>query len=238
LEFEQLDPDQLKQVASIAAGFTGLLSLFNIVGRFFWASLSDYLGRKNTYALFFLIGCLAYSMIPWLGQLDHIIFFVATFCLILTMYGGGFASIPAYLSDQFGTHMVGAIHGCLLTAWSVAGVFGPILVNYINAYQIQNGVPTSRAYDQTMYILACLLALGFVCNLLIRPVESRWFREPENTKSIQKQLPASAQPPQQTTSPATTNAYFIPFWLVVLLPLAWGIWVTLHQVAVLVIGIP
>jgi hypothetical protein len=86
--------------------------------------------------------------------------------------------------------------------------------------------------------LACLLALGFVCNLLIRPVESRWFREPENTKSIQKQLPASAQPPQQTTSPATTNAYFIPFWLVVLLPLAWGIWVTLHQVAVLVIGIP
>jgi len=238
LEFEQLDPDQLKQVASIAAGFTGLLSLFNIVGRFFWASLSDYLGRKNTYALFFLIGCLAYSMIPWLGQLDHIIFFVATFCLILTMYGGGFASIPAYLSDQFGTHMVGAIHGRLLTAWSVAGVFGPILVNYINAYQIQNGVPTSRAYDQTMYILACLLALGFVCNLLIRPVESRWFREPENTKSIQKQLPASAQPPQQTTSPATTNAYFIPFWLVVLLPLAWGIWVTLHQVAVLVIGIP
>jgi len=246
LEFEQLDPEQLKQVASIAAGFTGLLSLFNIVGRFFWASLSDYLGRKHTYTLFFLLGCVAYASIPVSGQLGNIIFFVALFSLILTMYGGGFASIPAYLSDQFGTQMVGAIHGRLLTAWSVAGVFGPILVNYINAYQIQSGVPTSRAYDQTMYILASLLALGFVCNLLIRPVESRWFREPANTKSISEEMPGSLQPPQQTTSTsksfaakssaANTNAYLVPFWFLVLLPLAWGVWVTLQQAAVLFAG--
>lgn len=242
LEFEQLDPDQRKQVASIAAGFTGLLSLFNIIGRFFWASLSDYLGRKNTYTLFFLIGCLAYSLIPLLGQLGNIIFFVATFCFILTMYGGGFASIPAYLSDQFGTQMVGAIHGRLLTAWSVAGVFGPILVNYINAYNIQNGVPTSRAYDQTMYILASLLALGFVCNLLVRPIQPRWFREPESTKPLQEELSTPVQPPKHTTalsksSAAKPNGYLIPFWLAVLLPLAWGVWVTLKQAAVLFIGI-
>ena len=139
LEFDQLSAEQLKQVATVAAGFTGLLSLFNIAGRFFWASLSDYLGRKMTYALFFLLGFLAYASIPSLGQIGSITLFVAVFCLILTMYGGGFASIPAYLADLFGTQMVGAIHGRLLTAWSVAGVLGPVLVNYWNEYQIKAG---------------------------------------------------------------------------------------------------
>ncbi|MFM8406703.1 MAG: MFS transporter, partial [Pirellulaceae bacterium] len=129
LAFEQLDSQQLQQVASIAAGFTGLLSLFNIVGRFFWASLSDYLGRQATFACFFALGCLGYASIPSLGHFGSVTLYVSVFCGILTMYGGGFATIPAYLADQFGTRMVGAIHGRLLTAWSVAGVFGPVRVN-------------------------------------------------------------------------------------------------------------
>ena len=91
--------------------------------------------------------------------------------IILSMYGGGFATIPAYLRDLFGTMQVGAIHGRLLTAWSVAGVAGPVLVNYIREYQIKHDVPKSEAYTVTMYIMAGLLVVGFVCNLLVRPID-------------------------------------------------------------------
>ncbi|MFM8323485.1 MAG: MFS transporter, partial [Pirellulaceae bacterium] len=145
------------------------MSLFNIVGRFFWASLSDYLGRQATFACFFALGCLGYASIPSLGHFGSVTLYVSVFCGILTMYGGGFATIPAYLADQFGTRMVGAIHGRLLTAWSVAGVFGPVLVNYLNAYQVRSGVAPARAYDTTMYLLAALLAVGFVCNAMVKP---------------------------------------------------------------------
>ncbi len=234
IDFKQLDQEQLKQVASIAAGFTGLLSLFNIIGRFFWASLSDYLGRRMTYSLFFLLGCVAYFSIPVLGQLGNIMLFVSVFCFILTMYGGGFASIPAYLADLFGTQMVGAIHGRLLTAWSVAGILGPALVNYFNAYQIEQGVPQARAYDQTMYILAGLLAIGFVCNLLVRPVDPSLFREPENSSANAEKKPDIAESLQQASSSTRANGYLIPFWLLVLVPLAWGVWITLQQAAILI----
>ncbi|MBU6175206.1 MAG: OFA family MFS transporter [Planctomycetes bacterium] len=241
LAFKQLSQEQLKQVASVAAGFIGLLSLFNIVGRFLWASLSDYLGRKVTYGLFFLIGCFAYASIPWLGQLGSILLFVAVFCLIMTMYGGGFASIPAYLADQFGTQMVGAIHGRLLTAWSVAGVFGPVLVNYWNAYQIRQGVPQERAYDQTMYILAGLLIVGFICNVLIRPVDPALFHDPENEQrnngmdkgpvsSSDTSLPNPSNMPR---SSAIANACLVPFWLLVLIPLGWGAWITMQRAGIL-----
>jgi MFS family permease len=243
LAFKQLNQEQLKQVASVAAGFIGLLSLFNIVGRFFWSSLSDYLGRKVTYGLFFLIGCCAYASIPWLGQLASILLFVVVFCLIMTMYGGGFASIPAYLADQFGTHMVGAIHGRLLTAWSVAGVFGPVLVNYWNAYQIRQGVPQERAYDQTMYILSGLLIIGFVCNLLIRPVAPGLFQGPETehgdpgtlrgTVSSSDAVSIEPTPANAPQSSAIANACLVPFWLLVLVPLGWGVWITLQQATVL-----
>ena len=236
LGLEQLDQEQLRQVASIAAGFTGLLSLFNIVGRFFWASLSDYLGRKQTYALFFLIGGIAYGLIPATGRLGSPVPFVAVFCLILTMYGGGFASIPAYLSDLFGTRMVGAIHGRLLTAWSIAGVFGPVLVNYINAYQIERGVDQARAYDQTMYILASLLAVGFVCNLLVRPVHARWFRETEDQERNRNIHRDPISVPIHLRSSSMANACLFPFWLLVLAPLAWGFWITVQQASVLLIG--
>ena len=133
-----------------------MLSLFNIGGRFFWASFSDYLGRKNTYFVFFALGFALYALIPNLGHLGNVALFVAAFCIILSMYGGGFATVPAYLADLFGTQMVGAIHGRLLTAWAAAGVLGPVLVNYLREYQLSIGVERAAAYDITLYIL-CLL---------------------------------------------------------------------------------
>ena len=133
--FPQLDPDQKKLVATIAAGFTGLLSLFNIGGRFFWASLSDRIGRKTTYYTFFVLGIALYALAPWAAHIGSKALFVLIFCVILSMYGGGFATVPAYLADMFGTQFVGAIHGRLLTAWSTAGIIGPVVVNYIREYE-------------------------------------------------------------------------------------------------------
>jgi MFS family permease len=166
-----------------AAGFVGLLSLFNMGGRFFWATISDYLGRRNTYMVFFLLGILLYSAVPTLGHLGYIELFVAAFAVILSMYGGGFATIPAYLRDMFGTMNVGAIHGRLLTAWSVAGVLGPVLVNYIRQFQIDHGVAKAQAYSITMYIMCGLLFVGFLCNLAMRPVDERYhYRAPKPAK--------------------------------------------------------
>ncbi len=156
-----------------AAGFVGLLSLFNMGGRFIWASISDYIGRRNTYFVFFALGIVLYSTVPTLGHLGSIALFVAAFAVILSMYGGGFATIPAYLRDIFGTMHVGAIHGRLLTAWSVAGVLGPVLVNYIRQYQIDSGVPKAQAYSVTMYIMCSLLLIGLICNLAIRAVDEK-----------------------------------------------------------------
>jgi MFS family permease len=159
--------------AATAAGFVGLLSLFNMVGRFFWASTSDYIGRRNTYMIFFALGVLLYLAVPTTGQIGSIPLFVLGFAIILSMYGGGFATIPAYLRDMFGTMHVGAIHGRLLTAWSVAGVAGPFLVNYIRQTQIDHGVAKADAYTITMYIMAGLLGVGFICNYLVTAVDSR-----------------------------------------------------------------
>lgn len=176
---QELTPAQKAQLASIGAGFAALLSLFNIAGRIGWASFSDYIGRKRTYLIFFALGFALYSMAPFAGQTGSVTLFVVIFCIILTMYGGGFATIPAYLADIFGTQYVGAIHGRLLTAWSTAGVLGPVLVNYIREYQIARGVPNAQAYNVTMYVLAGLLVIGLICNLLVRPVDKRFYMSPE-----------------------------------------------------------
>jgi MFS family permease len=162
-----------KVTVAAAAGFVGLMSIFNMAGRFLWASASDYLGRKNTYFVFFVLGTVLYATVPTAGKLGSVGLFVLCFVIIISMYGGGFATIPAYLKDMFGTQYVGAIHGLLLTAWSAAGVFGPVLVNYISAYEVAHGVATANAYDVTMYIMAVLLVIGFFCNLFIRPVDER-----------------------------------------------------------------
>lgn len=158
--------------AGAAAGFVGLLSLANMGGRFFWASLSDRIGRKTTYSIFFILGVVLYASIPSLARVGVAPFVIAYF-VILTMYGGGFATVPAYLRDLFGTDYVGAIHGRLLTAWSVAGVLGPVIVNYMREAQIDAGVPPAQAYSLTMYVLAGLLAVGLAANLLIQPVAAR-----------------------------------------------------------------
>src|ERR1051326_2512223 len=160
--------------ASAAAGFVGLLSLANMGGRFIWSSLSDRIGRKAVYAIFFLLGAALYSLVPATGRAGNVVAFVAGYVVIMSMYGGGFATIPAYLRDMFGTVQVGAIHGRLLTAWSTAGVLGPVLVNYIREYEIGRGVPKADAYTVTMYIMASLLIVGFVANLLVRPVDERY----------------------------------------------------------------
>jgi MFS family permease len=158
-----------------AASFIGLLSLFNMGGRFFWGTVSDYIGRRNTYTVFFLLGVLLYSTAPTIGHLGSIPLFVAVFCIILSMYGGVFATIPAYLRDIFGTYQVGAIHGRLLTAWSAAGVLGPVLVNYLRQYQIDHGVPKAQAYSVTMYIMCGLLLIGLLCNFAMRAVDEKYF---------------------------------------------------------------
>lgn len=160
--------------AAAAAGFVGLLSLFNMGGRFFWSSISDHIGRKSTYFTFFALGAAMYALVPTAGAMGSMVMFVGLYAVIMSMYGGGFATIPAYLADLFGTRFVGAIHGRLLTAWATAGVLGPVLVNYLREYQIKTlGLPPAQAYTTTMYVMAGLLGLGFVCNLLIREVDEK-----------------------------------------------------------------
>jgi MFS family permease len=159
--------------AGAAAGFVGLLSLFNMGGRFVWASASDWVGRKNTYFIFFVLGAALYYAVPQFAQSGNIVLFVLAYCVILSMYGGGFATVPAYLADMFGTAFVGGIHGRLLTAWAAAGVAGPVLVNYVRAYEVANGVAKADAYTMTVHIMAVLLVIGFVCNLLIKRVDEK-----------------------------------------------------------------
>jgi MFS family permease len=142
-------------------------------GRFFWASASDFLGRKNTYIIFFALGAVLYALVPTLGKVGNIGLFILLYAVIMSMYGGGFSTIPAYLADIFGTRYVGGIHGRLLTAWSTAGVAGPVLVNYIREFQIEQGVAKADAYNVTMYIMAGILAVGFICNMLVRPVHEK-----------------------------------------------------------------
>jgi MFS family permease len=170
--------------AATAGGFVGLLSIFNMAGRFFWASTSDYIGRKNTYFIFFVLGFVLYALVPYFGGAGNLALFVLGFCVILSMYGGGFATVPAYLKDMFGTRYVGAIHGMLITAWSVAGVLGPVLVNYIRQYQLDSGVPKAQAYNVTMYIMAGLLVVGFIANALIKAVDDRHHMEPETVDDV------------------------------------------------------
>lgn len=173
LGFTALDAGQLAMLATVAAGFTALLSLFNIGGRFVWATASDRLGRKLTYTLFFVLGAALYLCIPLSAQTGNVLLFVAAACVIVSMYGGGFATVPAYLADLFGTQHVGAIHGRLLTAWATAGILGPVVVNYMRDYQLALGLPREQVYNQTMYILVGMLAVGLLCNLLVRPVHTR-----------------------------------------------------------------
>jgi MFS family permease len=234
-KFTALDAEQRRLIAAIAAGFAGLLSLFNIGGRFFWASLSDYIGRKMTYYTFFALGIALYAAAPWAAHIGSKALFVAFFCVILSMYGGGFATVPAYLADVFGTQFVGAIHGRLLTAWSTAGIVGPVVVNYIREAQIAAGVPRESVYDFTMYILAGMLVAGFLCNFLVRPLGERWFMKPEEVAALQakSQHGAAAMAGSMGIGQWRLNVTSVLAWLAVGIPIAWGAWTTLSDTLVL-----
>ncbi|MHC1549935.1 OFA family MFS transporter [Phyllobacterium sp. K27] len=235
VSFTQLDASQKTAVAAIAAGFTGLLSLFNIGGRFFWASLSDRLGRKVTYYTFFALGIALYALAPTAAHMGSQALFVAIFCVILSMYGGGFATIPAYLADIFGTQFVGAIHGRLLTAWATAGIVGPVVVNYIREFQISAGVPRDQVYDRTMYILAGMLALGLVANLFVRPLADKWFMSDAEVAALQAKT--------KVTEAGASGSFGIGHggldakaalaWAAVGIPILWGVWITIKQAVIL-----
>jgi MFS family permease len=234
--FSDLKPDQLAKIATIAAGFTGLISLFNIAGRIFWASLSDRVGRKATYMIFFLLGIALYSSVPWTAATGNLALFVGSFCIILSMYGGGFATVPAYLADLFGTRMVGAIHGRLLTAWSTAGVLGPVLVTYIREYQLDHGVPRAQAYSVTMYVLAGLLAIGFLCNWAIHAVAEGRYMKPEAAVAAPRAVKVEEHVGDTVSveEASRRNAWLVPLaWAAVWIPIAWGVWVTLGKAVVL-----
>ena len=234
-KFVDLDKTQLTAIAGVAAGFTALLSLFNIGGRFVWASLSDFLGRKMTYVVFFVLGAALYASVPSSAAAGNQILFVSAFCLILSMYGGGFATVPAYLADLFGTQMVGAIHGRLLTAWATAGILGPVVVNYMRDYQLSLGIPREQVYDQTMYILVGMLAVGLVCNLLIKPVDAKFFMTADELLAEKKLAHERAAASEtQFTGHQESNTSGVWVWLAwtaVGLPMAWGVYRTLLSVA-------
>lgn len=162
--------------AAVGGGFAGLLSIFNMGGRFFWSSVSDHIGRRRVYQIYFLLGAVLYCLVPWTQQAQNRVLFVMVTAVIITMYGGGFATIPAYLRDLFGTYQVGAIHGRLITAWSVAAIIGPTLVNYISTARIRSGVPAPEAYNTTMYLMAGLLVIGYIANLMVRPLNEKFAR--------------------------------------------------------------
>jgi MFS family permease len=227
--FLQFTDAQKAAAAAVGAGFVGLFSLFNIGGRFFWASLSDYIGRKATYYAFFIIGIVCYGALTSLANAALLGVFGALVCIIASMYGGGFATVPAYLADMFGTQYVGAIHGRLLTAWSTAGILGPVLVNYLHDSRVADKVPRDHVYDAIFYWLVGMLVIGLVANLLIRPVADKWFIRGENGGE------------RVVVGPEDGQSYGIGFgglsvaallaWAAVVIPLAWGVYVTLLAAA-------
>jgi len=169
-----------------AAGFVGVLSIFNMAGRFLWASTSDFLGRKPTYMIFFALGAVLYYFLPLTGtmHLDSVVGFVLVAGVLISMYGGGFATIPAYLRDMYGPYNVSAIHGRLLTAWSMAGILGPLIVNGILDHYVARHLPRENAYPLILHIMSGLLVVGFVANLMVRPVAERFWMKEQRTGAM------------------------------------------------------
>jgi MFS family permease len=172
--------------ATAAAGFVGVLSLFNMGGRFVWSSTSDYIGRKPIYMIYLGVGMVLYVALATIGSTATWLF-VLLAAVIISFYGGGFATIPAYLRDLFGTFQVGAIHGRLLTAWSVAGILGPIMVNAIADSQASAGKSGPDLYTMSFSIMIGLLVIAFVCNELLKPVNEKW-HEPSTSREPATEL--------------------------------------------------
>lgn len=225
VRFADFNEDQKAAAAAAGAGFVGLISLFNIAGRFFWASLSDRIGRKAMYAAILALGAACYGLALPGPTAAALPLFVAAFALIASMYGGGFAAVPAWLADLFGTKQVGAIHGRLLTAWSTAGVLGPLLVAYVRDARLADGVAREAVYGPIFLALAGLLALGLIAALLVKPVASDLWIDDDDTPAA---LPAAT-----AASPAAAWGLRLAAWSAVLIPLTWGGWFTVQKALVL-----
>lgn len=236
LGFEDVKQDEALAgaTAAVGAGFVGLISLLNIFGRFFWATSSDKLGRKNTYHTFFILGIILYVAASYVAGFKGVALFVAIFCIISSMYGGGFATIPAYLADIFGTQFVGAIHGRLLLAWATAGLIGPVVVNYMHDVRINAGVPYDQVYSPIFLVLTGLLVIGFIANLLVKPVDARFHMTDEelakeraiaSDKSASVTKTSSAQLEKQESS----QLLLVVAWILVIVPISFGIWSTIQK---------
>ncbi len=221
-------------LAAAAAGLVGLISMFNSLGRIFWASLSDKIGRKNTYYTFFILGIILYCLLPTWGHLGLPLLFVLSICVILTMYGGGFATVPAYLADIFGTQMVGAIHGRLITAWSVAGVVGPMIIASLRQFELDHGVPHNLVYDLTLYIMAGLLFAGLVCNFFVKPVDPKYHMTDEELareRALQREDRISGN--IDTAARGSFGIGAILAWLAVGIPFCIGLWIAIEKAVAL-----
>lgn len=236
--FAEIKKDETltKTIAAVGAGFVGLISLFNIFGRFAWATSSDKLGRKRTYFIFFVLGAIMYCTATYVAGFKSLALFVAAFCVIASMYGGGFATIPAYLADMFGTQFVGAIHGRLLTAWSTAGIVGPVVVNYLHDTRVEAGVPFDKIYAPIFIVLAGMLVIGFIANLLVKPVAEKYYMtdaelEAERKLAHEKSVATNAGKATATNG-AQTNSHpvLVVFaWALVLVPISYGVWSTVQK---------
>ena len=171
--------DMFQVSPAAAAGYVGLLSLCNLCGRFLWSSVSDLTGRKPVYCIYFILGAVLYMSAPWTQGRGNVTLFVIVTGLILTMYGGGFATIPAYLRDLFGNHQVGAIHGRLITAWSMAAILGPQIVDRLSKANKDAGMNPALAYNSVFHLMVGLLIVGLISNLLVRPVNAKYHLTPE-----------------------------------------------------------
>ncbi|MGJ8619119.1 MAG: OFA family MFS transporter [Methylophilaceae bacterium] len=222
--------DLTTAAALVGAGFVGLISVFNIFGRIGWASSSDKLGRKRTYYIFFVLGAFLYCSAAYVAGFKSLSLFVASFCIISSMYGGGFATIPAYLADIFGTQFVGAIHGRLLTAWSTAGIVGPVIVNYMHDTRLEAGVPYDKIYGPIMLVLAGMMVIGFVANMLIKPLDDKDFMTDAELEAVR------SAGHEKVVSKASSNAatekhslILLAAWATVMIPIAYGIWSTAQK---------
>lgn len=217
--------------AAVGAGFVGLISLFNIFGRIGWASASDKLGRKRTYFIFFILGALMYAGAGYVAQHPSLALFVTAFCVIASMYGGGFATIPAYLADMFGTQFVGAIHGRLLTAWSTAGILGPVIVNYMHDVRQEAGVPYAEIYAPILLTLSGLMVIGFIANMLVTPVNPKFYMSDAELAAEQK-ITASTNESKNSavaSTKASSGLMLKLAWLAVVIPISYGVWVTVQK---------
>ena len=225
---------QKAAVVAAAAGLVGLISLFNSLGRIFWASLSDKIGRKTMYYTIFILGIVLYCLLPTWGHLGIASLFVISICIIMTMYGGGFATVPAYLADIFGTQMVGAIHGRLITSWSVAGVVGPAVIAGLRQAQIDHGVAHALVYDITLYLMAALLFVGLICNFFVKPVDSKhWMSDEQLARERSLQHEDRVTADADTAARGSFGIGGVLAWAAVGIPFLIGLYIALAKAAAL-----